>query len=233
MEGHRYANGPDPSWYPRRDPYGEQPPGAPFRLPGEPVPPPEADRYPAADPYAATDPLSSTGTRLRLPAEPPPHPAPEPAATPRGPGYPAILPGGGAPAGEPAAGGGAPDDAAAGPAYEEPTTAVPSVGRRAGTGARPVYRARPPARVALLAAVTVVLMVPVLRLLVQATVAGPAAGREVVPAVLLALGVPLTAAGLVALAGGRASAPADWLRPPLAYLSAGLVLLLAAAVSVT
>jgi hypothetical protein len=58
------------------------------------------------------------------------------------------------------------------------------------------------------------------------------AARGVVPAVLLMLGLPLTGFGLYSLAGDGVNAREAWLRPPLAYLPVGLVLLLAAGLGV-
>jgi hypothetical protein len=81
--------------------------------------------------------------------------------------------------------------------------------------------------------VTVLLMVPVIRLLVQATFADDAVASSIVPAVLLMLGLPLTGVGLYALAGGGRPQNRDtWLRPPVAYLPTGLFLVLAAALAV-
>jgi hypothetical protein len=85
----------------------------------------------------------------------------------------------------------------------------------------------------IVAAVTVLLMVPVVRLLVEATFAGDPVARSIVPAVLLTLGLPLTGVGLYALAGGGRPQTRDaWLRPPVAYLPTGLFLVLAAALAV-
>jgi hypothetical protein len=50
--------------------------------------------------------------------------------------------------------------------------------------------------------------------------------------VLLTLGLPLTGAGLSSLAAGGPVGRDIWLRPPLAYLPVGLLLLLAAGLSV-
>jgi hypothetical protein len=70
-------------------------------------------------------------------------------------------------------------------------------------------------------------------LLVSATFAGTPVAHSIVPAVLLSLGLPLTGVGLYALAGGGRPQNRDtWLRPPVAYLPAGLLLVLAAAIAV-
>lgn len=133
-----------------------------------------------------------------------------------------------------------------GPAYDDPTGLVPPVGDRSGDGPESsrsaadrfggsrfggerVYRTGRPALAVVLAVVTAVLMVPVVRLLLQATFADVAIAAGVVPAVLLALGLPLTGIGLYGVAGaGRALDRGDLLRPPTCYLLVGLVLLLAA-----
>jgi hypothetical protein len=83
------------------------------------------------------------------------------------------------------------------------------------------------------AVVTVVLLIPALLLLIRATFVDDPTARGVVPAVLLTLGLPLTGFGLFSLAGGGRAAVRDaWLRPPLAYLPIGLLLLLAAGLGV-
>jgi hypothetical protein len=76
------------------------------------------------------------------------------------------------------------------------------------------------------------LMVPVIMLLVAATFDDDPLAGGVVPAVLLTLGLPLTGLGLYALAGGGPVGREAWLRPPVAYLPVGLVLLMAAGLAV-
>jgi len=92
-----------------------------------------------------------------------------------------------------------------------------------------VYRAKRPLSAVLIAIVTIVLMVPAVLLLIDATFgAGPLAPGGVVPSVLLTLGLPLTGLGMYTLAGTGPLTREAWLRPPLAYLPIGLLILIAA-----
>jgi hypothetical protein len=125
------------------------------------------------------------------------------------------------------------------------TTFVPPMGVRTADGpARPeaagsghsagagVYRTRRPVLALVFAVVTGVLMIPVLRLLVAGAFASRPTAGGIVPAVLLTLGLPLTGVGLYAVAGaGRTVDREAWLRPPVGYLTVGLVLLVAAALA--
>ncbi|MEU8231853.1 hypothetical protein AB0C12_19885 [Actinoplanes sp. NPDC048967] len=257
MEGHRrYAEEPEPSWYtgqratevpspyaaqaPETNPYDsavhERPSGA-FRLPDQ----RSADPYSAPPAgYASPDPVTTSGSHalssadsgsIRIPV--------------RGPEYPAVRPSSGATslADAPAVStvtttttyGATPEPPppAASP-YNEPTSMVPMTGGGVRPGAPdPVYRSRRPVSAIVFAGVTVVLLIPALLLLIRAAFVDDATARGVVPAVLLTLGLPLTGFGLYSLAGGgRTGARDAWLRPPLAYLPIGLVLLLAAALAV-
>ncbi|HET6529669.1 MAG TPA: hypothetical protein VFH03_03500 [Actinoplanes sp.] len=242
MDGHRrYADDPEPGWYSGQSQYDsslhERPSGA-FRLPEQ-----RDDEYGAPSPYVTSDPVSSTGghsqEQLRIPV--------------RGPEYPTIRPGGGtppvdvAPAGtygggvSPVSptgtyGGGSPPVSAvphaggAAGVADEPTGMVAPVGRFASEP-RPgeaVYRTRRPFSAVLVAIVTAVLMVPAIMLLVQAMFDDQPLARGLVPGVLLTLGLPLTGMGLFALAGGGVVGRDAWLRPPVAYLPVGLVILVAA-----
>jgi hypothetical protein len=74
----------------------------------------------------------------------------------------------------------------------------------------------------------VVLMIPVVRLLIDQTFTGDPTAGGTVPAVLLTLGFALTGIGLFSITRGGTIRPRTWLRPPVAYLPAGLILLLAA-----
>jgi hypothetical protein len=214
----------------------ERPSGA-FRLPDQ----RSVDPYSAPPAgYASPDPVTTSGSHalssadsgsIRIPV--------------RGPEYPAVRPNSGATslADAPAVStvtttttyGAAPESPppATSP-YNEPTSMVPMTGGGVRAGAPdPVYRSRRPVSAILFAAVTVVLLIPALLLLIRAAFVDDATARGVVPAVLLTLGLPLTGFGLYSLAGGgRTSARDAWLRPPLAYLPIGLVLLLAAALAV-
>ncbi len=118
--------------------------------------------------------------------------------------------------------------------HPEPTGVVPPVSRFA-TETKPaeaVYRSRRPVSAVVVAVATVLLMVPVVMLLIQATFVDDPVARGIVPAVLLTLGLPLTGVGLYALAGGGPVGREALMRPPVVYLPVGLVLLLAAGLSV-
>jgi hypothetical protein len=130
------------------------------------------------------------------------------------------------------------------PAYNEPTGFVPPVGVRtadgpaadhAGSGRSAgdgIYRTRRPVSAVLLALLTAVLMVPVIRLLIDGALADRPTAAGIVPAVLLTLGLPLTGVGLYAVAAaGRTIDRGAWLRPPAGYLLVGLALLAAAALA--
>jgi hypothetical protein len=92
-----------------------------------------------------------------------------------------------------------------------------------------VYRAKRPLSATVIALVTIVLMVPTVMLLIDATFGGgPIAPGGIVPSVLLTLGLPLTGLGLYTLAGTGPLTREAWLRPPLAYLPIGLLILIAA-----
>ena len=259
MEGHRYADEPEPSWYTGQSPtpnsydsgVHERPSGA-FRLPEQ----RPADGYGTSAPYPAPDPVTSTGSHALPPQD-------TGARIPvRGPEYPTIRPGGGTSlADAPVPGSSVPGSSApttyggpaglyggpAGPASAvpsqglmsngpapaaEPTTVVPPI-TRFGPGPDSVYRTRRPVSAVAIAAVAAVLMIPVILLLIQVTFVDDPAVRGIVPAVLLALGLPLTSFGLYRLAAGGAPAGRDtWLRPPIAYLPIGLLLLVAAGLAV-
>jgi hypothetical protein len=116
----------------------------------------------------------------------------------------------------------------------EQTGVVPTISRFA-SGLRSsdaVYRTRRPVSAVVVGIATLALMVPVVMLLVRATFDDDPLAGGIVPAVLLALGLPLTGLGLYALAGGGPVGRDAWLRPPLAYLPVGLVLLIAAGLAV-
>ncbi len=130
------------------------------------------------------------------------------------------------------------------PAYNEPTSFVPPVGVRtadgpaaehAGSGRSAgdgIYRTRRPVSAVLLAVLTAALMIPVIRLLIDAALADRPTAAGIVPAVLLTLGLPLTGVGLYAVAAaGRTIDRGAWLRPPAGYLLVGLALVAAAALA--
>jgi hypothetical protein len=225
VEGHRrYADEPEqPAWYSGQSSYesppnpydsgvSERPSGA-FRLPDQ----RSTDAY-VPPPYAP-DPVTSSGS----------HALPTPESTGaripvRGPEYPTVRPSGGPaapasgiPGGNPAA---------------EPTSVVPPLGERPRFPEEAVYRTRRPVSAVLIAIVTVLLLVPVVLLLIQVTFVDDPSVRGIVPSVLLTLGLPLTGGGLYSLAAGGPAGRDVWLRPPIAYLPVGLLLLLAAGLSV-
>jgi hypothetical protein len=217
VEGHRYADDAEPSWYSGRNQYDpstsgshavgssydsgvhERPSGA-FRLP---------EQRPSA-PYSAAPDASTTGTRIPV----------------RGPEYPTVRP-----TSEPA-----PAPALSGPPPQQqavagPTSLVPPVTERSRQP-ESVYQSRRPVSAVIVGIVMVVLAVPVVRLLIDSTFTGDPTARGIVPAVLLALGFALTGIGLFSVARGGPTGRDAWLRPPVAYLPAGLLLLVAAGLAV-
>ncbi|MFI5931261.1 hypothetical protein [Actinoplanes sp. NPDC051494] len=216
MDGHRrYAEDPEPSWYAGQrasetasnpsaydSGVSERPSGA-FRIPDQ----RPADPYVTPPGYPVPESPSESG-QIRIPV--------------RGPEYPPVRP-----AGTP----GAPPVSES---FNEPTSMVPlTAGVRPPSAPESVYNASRPVSAVVFAVVTVILLVPAVLLLVQATFVDDPSAAGVVPAVLLTLGLPLTGTGLYSLAaGGRANTREAWLRPPLAYLPVGLLLLLAAGLGV-
>jgi hypothetical protein len=96
-----------------------------------------------------------------------------------------------------------------------------------------VYRTRRAGAVGLLAVLTVVVELLLIRVLVAGEFGSTVLPGAVLGGVFAMTGVPLVAAGLYGLMTGAATAagasPARaWVRPPLAYLPVGLVLLVAA-----
>jgi hypothetical protein len=230
VEGHsRYADEPEPSWYSGMSPYDsglhDRPSGA-YRLPDQ----RSAEAGYGSPPYAA-EPGSSTGG-IGLP-----NPDPGAARMPvRGPEYPTVRPNGGTSLADapPYGAAAAPssDMPAANPADPEATGLVPPFTEVGHPARESVYRTRRPFSALLIAIVTALLLVPVVMLLIRVTFVDEPTVRGVVPAVLLTLGLPLTGIGLYALAAGGPAGRDVWLRPPVAYLPVGLLLLLAAGLSV-
>jgi hypothetical protein len=228
VEGNRYADD-EPNWYPGKSQYArstdpdisgsnpignpydsgihERPSGA-FRLPEQ--------RPAATNPYALTDPLNTEAPggydydgATRIPV--------------RGTEYPTIRP--------------TSDPAAVANSAGAAETLVPGVvppvtGERPARPADSVYQSRRPVSSFLVAIVMIVLMIPVVRLLIDQTFTGDPTARGIVPAVLLTLGFTLTGIGLFAVARGGPLSRESWVRPPVAYLPAGLILLLAAGLAV-
>ena len=236
MDGHRrYADEPEPNWYSGQSQYTnpydsgvhERPSGA-FRLP---------------DQRDQPDPVTSTGSHARPTVEP----AQEQVRVPvRGPEYPAVRPSGAtsladSPPATTTYGGGSSSPVSSTPgapgtvaAYNDPTSVVPPVSRFAPESRQKdsVYRTRRPVSAILVAVATGVLMIPTVLLLVEASFAGNPVAGGIVPAVLLALGLPLTGTGLYSLAAGGPTGREAWLRTPFVYLPVGLVLLVAAGLGV-
>jgi hypothetical protein len=248
VDGHRrYADEPEPEWYSGQGQYAnpapsaydsgvhDRPSGA-FRLPEQ----RESD-YATPSPYVTPDPVTSTGShsqdQVRIPVRGPEYPTIRPTggtsladAPPSGTYGGAAAPASGAPtSGVPASAPPSPSDS-----DTEQTGAVPPISRFA-SALRPsdaVYRTRRPLSAVLVGVATLVLMVPVVMLLVRATFDDDPLASGIVPAVLLALGLPLTGLGLYALARGGPVGRDAWLRPPVAYLLIGLVLMVAAGLAV-
>jgi len=108
--------------------------------------------------------------------------------------------------------------------------AAPGSPGPAGDG---VYRSKRPAAAVLFGVPAAILELPALFLLADAAFADPVSASGVVSAVCVVLALPLVAFGLYSVATGavRAAGPNSaqaWLRPPVAYLSVGLVLFVAA-----
>jgi hypothetical protein len=234
VDGHRYADDSEPSWYTGSqyarsadpdvsgshalggaagsgraasgggayDSGVHERPSGAFRLP---------EQRPSA--YPLTDPLSSTGSHA-LPSEGYEQAGRVPV---RGPEYPTVRPA----------------EAPARPEapIAEPTSLVPPVTAQPRPG-ESIYHTRRTASSFVVAVAMVVLMIPVVRLLLHATFTGTPSARNIVPSVLLTLGFALTGIGLFAVAGNRPLNREAWLRPPVAYLPAGLLLLLAAGLAV-
>lgn len=239
VEGHRYTDE-EPSWYSGPQyarsadtevsgshtistPYdaGTERPSGAFRLP---------EQRPAS-PYAVPDSVTAAGGHGYPLETDPPHAYESGRIPVRGPEYPAVRPNA-----EPSAGPAAPSVAGpeSGPAAE-PTSPVPTVPTerfeppRSGEG---VYRTRRPVSSFVVATAMAILMIPVVRLLLYATFTADPSAAEIVPAVLLTLGVAMTGIGLFAVAGGGPVGRDAWLRPPVAYLPAGLLLLLATGLAI-
>jgi hypothetical protein len=153
----------------------------------------------------------------------------------RGPEYPTIRPTGAtslADAPPPATYGSPAGGAVA--AYNDPTSVVPPVSRfqPEPRQKKSMYRSRGPVAAFLVAIATIVLMIPAIMLLVEVSFNGAPVAGGIVPAVLLTLGLPLSGAGLYALAAGGPTGREAWLRTPFVYLPVGLVVLLAAGLAV-
>ncbi|XVU24177.1 hypothetical protein ACQPZJ_44260 [Actinoplanes sp. CA-054009] len=199
MEGHRYADESEPSWYSggqysrstSPDVSGSHQIGNPYDS-GIHERPSGAFRLPEQRPETTGSHARPAETDVRVPV--------------RGPEYPTIKP----PEEKPAP-------------VAEPTALVPPV-----TPRTPVYQTKRSLTSFLVAIVMIVLLVPVLRLLVDVTFTGDPAAGAIVPAVLLTLGFTLTGIGLFAVARGGSITREAWVRPPVAYLPVGLILLVAA-----
>ncbi|WP_250001723.1 hypothetical protein [Actinoplanes sp. M2I2] len=211
VEGRRYADDAEPSWYTGPGQYS-RPPESDLSgsIPVNPYDSGIHERPSGAFRLPEQRPVTSGGSHARPPE-------PDLRVPVRGPEYPTIRPTG---------------DAMPPPPMAEPTALVPPVTPAAPERKESVYQTRRPVTSVIVAVVMVVLMIPVVRLLVEATFTGDPSARGIVPAVLLTLGFTLTGIGLFAVARGGPIAREAWLRPPVAYLPAGLILLLAAGLAV-
>jgi hypothetical protein len=95
-----------------------------------------------------------------------------------------------------------------------------------------VYRSRRPLSSVVVAMVTGVLMIPIVRVLIIAAFASDPTAQAVGRAVLLTLGMALTGVGLFAVSRGGPVTRDAWLCAPVVYLPTGLILLVAAGLAV-
>jgi hypothetical protein len=127
-----------------------------------------------------------------------------------------------------------PDPVPTGPMAMTPMP-LPSGGPPTPVGGVNVYRSRRPALIALLLVAALLFEVPALRVLLSATFADDVHVPGTVAGIFLVAGLPLVAIGLYGLGSGAAATPGlgwrAWARPPLAYLPAGLVLFVCAALA--
>ncbi|MFC7527064.1 hypothetical protein [Actinoplanes sp. GCM10030250] len=210
---HRYADESEPSWYTGRrhaTDSGDPEVSGSFRLPEQREAAPEPDGRAAYE--AVRMPVRGPEYPPVRPPATPPLSAPSPLSAPNPLSAPSPL----------------------SPPIAEPTSLVPPITAPRTDQTRPadgVYRTRRPISSIVLAVLVAVLLLPALRLLATATFAADPSAGGIVPAVCLTLGLALTGFGLFAAGGGPTTRDA-WLRAPMAYLPAGLILLLAAGLAV-
>ncbi|MFI5491073.1 hypothetical protein [Actinoplanes sp. NPDC051859] len=235
MDGHRrYDEELEPSWYAERRAEREatpwdRPSGA-FRLPEQrPAEYPPPDRLTPLPGQEQAGSAVDSGS-IRLPVRGPEYPAVRPSSA-----SPSVAPFGERPMPPPAPPTFDATPRAEGATYgrtsQIPTTEptpTPSSEPPAAAPAVPDHPGRP-VSATIFALVTAVLFVPAALLLFRSAFTGDSTARDVVPAVLLTLGLPLTGYGVFSLTSGSWE---NWSRAPLAYLPVGLVLLLAAGLAV-
>lgn len=121
------------------------------------------------------------------------------------------------------------------PIPEDPVARRPPAAAAPGSPgpAGEMYRSKRPATAALFGVAAAILELPALLLLLDSAFGEQVSASGVISAAAVMAALPLLAVGLYAVATGavRAAGPNSaqaWLRPPVAYLSVGLVLMVAA-----
>lgn len=115
------------------------------------------------------------------------------------------------------------------PAPVPPTAPVPP----AAPAQNGVYRTRRPGLAALFFIAVLLFELPAFRLFVSGVFDDPLSSSKTISGIFLIVGLPLFGRGLHALSAGGGRVPDQraghgWLHPPVAYLTVGLVLFLAA-----
>jgi hypothetical protein len=119
-----------------------------------------------------------------------------------------------------------------------PTPAPPPMPAASAPPREGVYRTRRPALAALYLVAVVLAEWPAVRLFADGALGDHLSSSNAVSGLFLIVGLPLFGRGLFALQAGAGRVPDQragqgWLRPPVAYLTVGLALLLAAGLAAT